>query len=139
MPRKSEPDQPSGRENLTRLMRSHGSDGVLFLRTSGGGQPALSLPQPKGMVMTTPTTPPATTRLEIQLTGIRAHFAECVTEVDEEACGERSACWDNPMQSNTWIRAHGAETGHKRFTRHTEESVSIFTAPTGRQRQRLRN
>ncbi|MEU4199579.1 hypothetical protein [Streptomyces sp. NPDC045470] len=86
--------------------------------------------------MTTPTTPPVTTRLEIQITGIRAHFAECVTEVDREACGARSACWDNPTQSNTWIRAHGAETGHKRFTRHTEESVSIFTAPTGTQRLR---
>ncbi|MFF3275749.1 hypothetical protein ACFYWU_33150 [Streptomyces chrestomyceticus] len=126
----------SSREHLTRLMQVCGRDGVLHVRTSGDSDPALSLPQPKGMAM---TTPPVTTRLEIQITGIRAHFAECVTEVDEEACGERSACWDNPMQSNTWIRAHGAETGHKRFTRHTEESVSIFTAPTGRQRQRLRN
>ncbi|MFK8848668.1 hypothetical protein [Streptomyces sp. Ac-502] len=136
MSRKSEPDQLSSREHLTRLMRSRGSDGVLFLRTSGDSDPALSLPQPKGMAMTTPTTPPVTTRLEIQITGIRSHFAECVTEVDEEACGARSACWDNPMQSNTWIRAHGSETGHKRFTRHMEESVSIFTAPTGGQRQR---
>ncbi|MEU5584339.1 hypothetical protein [Streptomyces chrestomyceticus] len=136
MSRKSEPDQLSSREHLTRLMRSRGSDGVLFLRTSGDSDPVPSLSRSKGTAM---TTPPVTTRLEIQLTGIRAHFAECVTEVDEEACGERSACWDNPMQSNTWIRAHGAETGHKRFTRHTEESVSIFTAPTGRQRQRLRN
>ncbi|MEV5598219.1 hypothetical protein [Streptomyces sp. NPDC052496] len=76
------------------------------------------------------TTPPVATRLEIQITGIRKHFAECVTEVGREACGARSACWDNPLRPNTWIRAHGAETGHKRFTRHTEELVSIFSAPT---------
>ncbi|MFH8406742.1 hypothetical protein ACH4FX_18390 [Streptomyces sp. NPDC018019] len=72
---------------------------------------------------------PAPTRLEIQITGIRKHVAACVTEIDGAECGARSAVWDTPMPANGWMRAHAAESGHKRFVKHTEEPVSVFTKP----------
>ncbi|WP_078951984.1 hypothetical protein [Streptomyces sp. NRRL F-5755] len=72
--------------------------------------------------MTTPT--PAPTRMEIQITGIRKHVAECVTETAGKACGIRSSVWEAPTQLNHWIRAHAGETGHTKYKKHTEEPVS---------------
>ncbi|KAA6214418.1 hypothetical protein CP973_35575 [Streptomyces albofaciens JCM 4342] len=83
--------------------------------------------------MTAPA--PAPTRLEIQITGIRKHVAECVTKIGGSECGARSAVWDAPMQTNTWMREHAADTGHKLFEKRTEEPVSIFSRPVKKRSQ----
>ncbi|MFD7667252.1 hypothetical protein [Streptomyces sp. NPDC059788] len=65
--------------------------------------------------------------MAIQITGIRKHVAECVTETGGETCGIRSSAWDTPAQLNTWIRAHADETGHTKYKKHTEEPVNTFS------------
>ncbi|WP_234440789.1 hypothetical protein [Streptomyces rimosus] len=103
-------------EHPNRLMCSCGRDGVLLVRTAdagGGGGGGAALP----------------TRLEIQISGIRKHVAECVTEIDGAVCGARSSVWDAPMQANTWMREHAADTGHKQFEKRMAEPVSIFSRP----------
>ncbi|GCD41638.1 hypothetical protein [Streptomyces paromomycinus] len=73
---------------------------------------------------------PVPTRMEIQITGIRKHFAECVTEQDDgEMCGGRSSDWDSPLPANAWIRAHSDVEGHTKFKKHAEEDVTTFTEP----------
>ncbi|MEU7223497.1 hypothetical protein [Streptomyces chrestomyceticus] len=116
-----------GREYFARLMRSYGHEGVLHLRTGEGGAAALDDPRPESLTMATPA--PTPTRMEIQITGIREHVAECVTETDGEQCGIRSSTWDSPMQVNTWIRAHATETGHTKYKKHMEEPVNTFSKP----------
>ncbi|MFD7666122.1 hypothetical protein [Streptomyces sp. NPDC059788] len=115
-------------EHLNRLMCSCGHDGVLLVRTSGGDD-APNSPRTEGHLMTTPT--PAPPHLEIQITGIRKHVAECVTEIGGTECGARSCAWDTPMQTNGWMREHAAKTGHRQFEKHTEEPVSVFSRPVG--------
>ncbi|WP_234317578.1 DUF7848 domain-containing protein [Streptomyces rimosus] len=102
----------SGHPN--RLMCSCGRDGVLLVRTGDAAGVAGAVPP---------------TRLEIQISGIRKHVAECVTEIDGSVCGARSSVWDAPMQANTWMREHAADTGHKQFEKRMEEPVSIFSRP----------
>ncbi|MEU3539758.1 hypothetical protein [Streptomyces paromomycinus] len=98
------------------------------MRTSGDGDAAFNLPRPEGTTMATPV--PVPTRMEIQITGIRAHFAECVTEQDDgEMCDACSSAWDSPVPANAWIRAHADEKGHTKFKKHTEEDVTTFTRP----------
>ncbi|MEU7190528.1 hypothetical protein [Streptomyces sp. NPDC045369] len=76
------------------------------------------------------TSSPVPTRKDIQISGIRKHYAVCVTEgKGGVVCGARSSLWDNPMQSNAWIRAHSEEEGHTKFKKHTEEEVATFTKP----------
>ncbi|WP_030018838.1 hypothetical protein [Streptomyces monomycini] len=124
------PSPGPNRETLARLMRSSGHDGMLLMRTSGGGDAALSLSRPEGTATATPA--PVPTRMEIQITGIRKHFAECVTEQDDgEMCDARSADWDSPMPANAWIRAHADEKGHTKFVKLMEESVSAFSKSAG--------
>ncbi|KOG50917.1 hypothetical protein ADK76_38275 [Streptomyces griseoflavus] len=119
------------RVTLTRLMRASGHDGMLLMRTSGDGETARDLSQPEGATMATPA--PAPTYMEVQITGIRKHSVECITEQDDGAmCGARSACWDNPMQANAWIRAHAGEKGHTKFVKLMEEPVNAFSKSVGR-------
>ncbi|MEU7191684.1 hypothetical protein [Streptomyces sp. NPDC045369] len=116
------------RDNLARLMRSRGRSGVLRMRSSGGSDAALNIPQLEGKPMA--TSAPVPTRMDIQISGIRKHYAVCVTEgKGGAACGARSSLWDNPMQPNAWIRAHSEEEGHTKFRKHTEEDVATFTKP----------
>ncbi|MER7650415.1 MULTISPECIES: hypothetical protein [Streptomyces] len=114
-------------EHLNRLMCSCGRDGVLLVRTSDGDGAAFNAPQAESPPMSTPA--PTPSRLEIQITGIRKHVAKCITEIDGSECGVRSASWDTPMQTNSWMREHAADTGHKLFEKRTEEPVSIFSRP----------
>ncbi|MFF3274915.1 hypothetical protein ACFYWU_28905 [Streptomyces chrestomyceticus] len=116
-----------GREHFSRLMRSHGHAGVLHLRTSEGSAAALDNPRSESPTMATPA--PTPTRMEIQITGIREHVAECVTETEDKQCGVRSSAWDSPVQVNTWIRAHAEETGHTKYRKHMEEPVNTFSKP----------
>ncbi|MEN2421383.1 hypothetical protein AABB02_25200 [Streptomyces rimosus] len=114
-------------EHLNRLMCSCGHDGVLLVRTSEGCGAAPDARRTGSHPMPTPA--PTPSRLEIQITGIRKHVAKCVTEIDGSECGVRSASWDTPMQTNSWMREHAADTGHKLFEKRTEEPVSIFSRP----------
>ncbi|KOG66963.1 hypothetical protein ADK76_00130 [Streptomyces griseoflavus] len=116
-----------GREYLTRLMRASGHDGVLHVRTGGGNDAALAIPRTEGRPMTTPA--PVPTRKEIQITGIRKHVAEYVTEIDGTECGARSNVWDTAMYLDVWIRAHADEYEHKKFVKRTEEPVNVYTKP----------
>ncbi|MEU7198841.1 hypothetical protein [Streptomyces sp. NPDC045470] len=78
--------------------------------------------------MATPVSVP--TRVEIQITGIRKHYAECVTEQDDgEMCDACSSDWDSPMPVNAWIRVHADVKGHTKFKKHTEEDVTTCTQP----------
>ncbi|MEU7149583.1 hypothetical protein AB0B15_16355 [Streptomyces sp. NPDC045456] len=120
-----------GREHFSRLMRSHGHAGVLHVRTGEDSAAALENPQPEGLTMTTPA--PTPTRMEIHITGIREHVAECVTETGGKQCGVRSSTWDSPVQVHTWIRAHAMETGHTKYRKHTDEPVNTFSKPGARQ------
>ncbi|WP_234440499.1 hypothetical protein [Streptomyces rimosus] len=113
-------------------MRSSGHDGMLLMRTSGGNETARDLSRPEGATMATPAPAPAPTSMEVQITGIRKHSVECITEQDDGAmCGARSACWDNPMQANAWIRAHAGEKGHTKFVKLMEEPVNAFSKGAG--------
>ncbi|OKI10116.1 hypothetical protein A6A06_05795 [Streptomyces sp. CB02923] len=118
-----------GRENLTRLMRSCGYDGVLFLRTGGGSDAALGILRSEGRSMTASASAPVPTRREVQITGVRKHVAECVTEINGARCGARSNVWDTAMHLNVWILAHANECEHKTFVKHTEDSVNVYTRP----------
>ncbi len=110
-----------GREHLTRLMRSRGHDGVLRMRTSGDA--ALNLPRPEGTTMATPA--PVPTRMEIQITGIRKHFAECVTEQDGgEMCDACSSDWDSPCR-----RTHGFAPTQTRRDTQSSRSTRKRTSP----------
>lgn len=126
-----DPDPTPHRENLTRLMRSRGRDGMLLLRTGGGSDAAPDVPRSEGTHMTSPT--PVPTRKEIQITGIRRHVAECVTSVKDSPCGARSNSWDTALHLDVWIRAHADEYEHKKFVKRTEEPVNVFTKPAKRQ------
>ncbi|MEN2422696.1 hypothetical protein AABB02_31875 [Streptomyces rimosus] len=103
------------------------------MRTSDDSETAPDLPRPEGTTMATPAPAPVPTSMEVQITGIRKHSVECVSEQDDGAmCGARSSCWDNPMQANAWIRAHAGEKGHTKFVKLMEESVNAFSKSAGR-------
>ncbi|KOT89481.1 hypothetical protein ADK86_28725 [Streptomyces sp. NRRL F-5755] len=118
------------RESLTRLMRLFGHNGVLRVRTSRGSDAALNLLRPEGKAMT-PAAPMPTSK-EIQITGIRKHVAECVTEINGARCGARSNVWDTPVHLNVWILAHADAYAHKKFVKHTEDPVNVYTKPAKR-------
>ncbi|GCD45973.1 hypothetical protein [Streptomyces paromomycinus] len=124
------PNPGSSRKDFTRLMRSSGHDGVLFLRTGGGSDAAPDHPRREGTAMTFPIP----TRTDLQITGIRKHVAECVTPVEDAPCGARSDVWDSPRPLDVWIRAHADEHEHKKYVKHTEEAVNVFSRPAGERR-----
>ncbi|MEV5598428.1 hypothetical protein [Streptomyces sp. NPDC052496] len=80
------------------------------------------------------TSAPVPARKEIQITGIRKHVAECVTEINGARCGARSNVWDTAVHLNVWILAHADESEHKKFVKHMEDPVNVYTKPAkGRQ------
>ncbi|MFI0262059.1 hypothetical protein ACH4OW_23815 [Streptomyces sp. NPDC017056] len=125
----TKPPNPSpSREILTRLMHSHGHDGVLRMRTSGGSDATLNRPQiprPEGQPMATPVPLRESERLAVQITGTKTVTAECVTPVDGKPCGAKSGKWMSIVPPQDWARGHSVKTGHTKFVRHEDSDFQV--------------
>ncbi|MFI0257951.1 hypothetical protein ACH4OW_02765 [Streptomyces sp. NPDC017056] len=103
----------SAREEFRCAMETHGADGMLLMRTSGGSPAALN-PLPR-------------------LTGEMEVTVECTTLVDGKSkkCGRKSGPWMTVLPARAWARAHAEVTGHGDFAECAWSRLVVFLAVEG--------